>query len=147
MNVTRQRIETAKALVELTEFLHAHQLPTEDIDIERGNFFIYYADGKLIGTAALERHGSFALLRSVCVSESARKTGIGGYLVADMKVLAKHQLNVSQIYLLTETAPAFFQRHGFVRVTREDVPLEIKSSTEFANVCPASAWVMMLVVT
>jgi amino-acid N-acetyltransferase len=48
------------------------------------------------------------------------------------------------IYLLTETARDFFQKKGFTAVHREQVPEEVKASSEFAHVCPTSAVVMML---
>lgn len=147
MNVTRKKIETPAQLLTLKEFLRANQLPTEDIDIERGHFFVYFANENLVGAAALEKYGSVALLRSVCVSESSRKTGVGSYLVADMQALARNLLHANELYLLTETASVFFQRHGFVQVARADVPFEIKTSIEFANVCPTSATVMKLSVS
>jgi amino-acid N-acetyltransferase len=47
--------------------------------------------------------------------------------------------------LLTTTAAEWFPRFGFVRTTREAVPMAVTASVEFQGVCPASAVVMQKV--
>jgi amino-acid N-acetyltransferase len=41
--------------------------------------------------------------------------------------------------LLTQTAEAFFERHGYQVADRDHVPDEIKQSAEFQSLCPSSA--------
>jgi len=43
------------------------------------------------------------------------------------------------VYLLTTTAGPYFERFGFVRTARGDVPQALARSAEFAHACPASA--------
>jgi amino-acid N-acetyltransferase len=51
--------------------------------------------------------------------------------------------SIKQVYLLTETAHKYFLKFGFKDITRENVPAEIKQSTEFVSVCPVSAACMV----
>lgn len=46
------------------------------------------------------------------------------------------------LYLLTDTAEAFFERLGYTRVARETVPLGIQQTEEFSSLCPDDAAVM-----
>jgi hypothetical protein len=48
------------------------------------------------------------------------------------------------VFLLTETAPAFFARFGFTDIDRARVPETIRQTVEFSSACPASARVMVL---
>jgi amino-acid N-acetyltransferase len=47
--------------------------------------------------------------------------------------------DVSAIHLLTTMAEAFFERLGYQRVARTQAPPSIKSTHEFASLCPASS--------
>jgi amino-acid N-acetyltransferase len=47
------------------------------------------------------------------------------------------------MYLLTMTAEGFFERRGYRRVDRTQAPLAIKSTPEFASLCPASSAFMI----
>jgi len=48
------------------------------------------------------------------------------------------------VYLLTETAPGFFERLGFERVARGTFPEEVRASWEFTSGCCDSATAMKL---
>lgn len=98
-------------------------------------------DGRLVGCAALELYGSSALLRSVAVDEACRGQGIGRCLTDAALIVAK-QHGVSQLYLLTETAPAFFASQGFRAIDRAEVPVAVKTSVEFTGACCQSALAM-----
>jgi amino-acid N-acetyltransferase len=43
---------------------------------------------------------------------------------------------------LTETADKYFNKKGYRAIAREQVPEQIKASSEFNHVCPVSAVVM-----
>lgn len=95
----------------------------------------------LLGAAALERYGTAGLLRSVVVASAARGLGTGSALVN--RVLADAAASgLTDIYLLTTTAEAYFPKHGFERTAREDVPEAVLGSIEFREACPSSAVVM-----
>lgn len=98
-------------------------------------------DGRLVGCAGLELYGSAALLRSVAVDEACRGQGIGRCLT-DAALIAAKQHGVSQLYLLTETAPAFFARQGFRAIDRAEVPATVKTSVEFTGACCQCALAM-----
>jgi len=46
------------------------------------------------------------------------------------------------VYLLTETAGHFFPRFGFHAISRAEVDVAVRRSTEFTTACPSSALVM-----
>lgn len=136
-------VDTDHALRPLQELLRACKLPYEDVNLGNGLFVGYYADhGTLMGAGGLEIYGSFALMRSVAVAAGARGKALGTVIVSDLLARAR-QLPVTHVYLLTETARSFFINRGFKDVNREDVPAEVKASTEFTSVCPVSAVCMV----
>ena len=49
---------------------------------------------------------------------------------------------VAEIYLLTNTAERFFERVGYQRMPRDSAPAAIRTTQEFAALCPASAALM-----
>jgi amino-acid N-acetyltransferase len=102
------------------------------------------AGERLLGCAGLELYGEQALLRSIAVEAAARGSGLGRALVQRALVLAR-QRGVRELYLLTTTAPAFFEKLGFSPVARDATPDSIASSWEFRTGCPQSAHAMRLV--
>ncbi|WP_339524553.1 arsenic resistance N-acetyltransferase ArsN2 [Pseudomonas sp. EA_35y_Pfl2_R111] len=119
--------------------LAAAGLPTADLAAEHFVHFIAagpaHAPEALIG---LQPYGDVALLRSLVVSPTTRGKGYGGALVAEIEAYAQ-QLGVRELYLLTNTAEAFFGRRGYSSVERADVPEAIRQTAEFSSLCPASA--------
>lgn len=129
----------------LKSFLAENKLPDGDLKLDNSYFFAYHDDnGKIVGTGGLEFYSSHALLRSIAVSESFRGTSVGKKIVSHLIDQADRR-NIREIFLLTETAPVFFSKLGFQAVSRETVPDEVKSSSEFASVCPVSAVCMSVV--
>ena len=89
----------------------------------------------------VEAYGSYGLLRSLAVHPDYRGTGIAGKLIAHIEGLSILK-GVIEIYLLTETAPEYFKTKGFAQIQRNEVPAQVKASSEFSHVCPVSAIVM-----
>lgn len=136
-------INDHKHLDEVLLLLKSNKLPYQDIRLDNNLFVAYYNDnGSLIGSGGLEFYSSYALLRSVAVDEGERGKAIGKEIVSDLLDRAKRN-SVSEIYLLTETAHSFFLKRGFADVARENVPADVKASSEFASVCPVSASCMI----
>jgi amino-acid N-acetyltransferase len=77
----------------------------------------------------------------VVVAPSRRGTGLGKALVADRLAWARRE-RLFDVFLLTTTAPDFFAALGFERTARDAAPEEIRSSPEFASVCPGSSVLM-----
>jgi amino-acid N-acetyltransferase len=122
-------------------FLQANDLPDAGFRDNVTDIVAARDTGRLVGTAALEIYGRDALLRSVAVARELRGTGLGGSLTRAALARARER-GVERVFLLTETAPAFFARHGFNDIDRGTVPDTIRATVEFTSACPASARVM-----
>lgn len=121
--------------------LQSEKLPVEDLPATLDNFFIALHEGNVIGAIGMEPYGSYALLRSMIVSREHRNKNIAGALIKQLENHCEIQ-QINTIYLLTETAPDYFSRKGYRKITREEVPDAVKVSSEFSHVCPVSAIVM-----
>lgn len=120
--------------------LAANGLPTSDVRSGSGRFYLARdGDGDaVVGAGGVERNGSDALLRSVVVEGSSRGEGYGTALCTALEERARTE-GVETLYLLTTTAAGFFERLGYEAVDRESVPSAVRSTTEFADLCPSSA--------
>jgi amino-acid N-acetyltransferase len=92
--------------------------------------------------AGVELYGSAALLRSVCVVDSAAGAGLGARLCDAAEAHAR-AAGASEMYLLTTTAAGYFARRGYRPVDRASAPAAIASSAQFRDLCPASAVFML----
>jgi amino-acid N-acetyltransferase len=114
-------------------------LPTADLaSVPDLQLWVAEIEGGLVGVIGLERFGTGALLRSLCVAPYYQRCGLGQELVARLERDA-HAGGIERLVLLTETAEAFFRRLGYEIIDRTDVPAELKESAEFRSLCPASA--------
>jgi amino-acid N-acetyltransferase len=127
----------------VADLLRRARLPIDGVADHLPRFVLAFLDGALVGCAGLEVYGAPALLRSVAVAEEQRGTGLGQALVHRILDQARAD-GVREVFLLTETAPAFFPKFGFVPITRAEVPDAVKASVEFTGACCASAAVMRL---
>ena len=108
-----------------------------------GDFLVARHAGRLLGCAGLEVYGELGLLRSVAVTPEGRELGLGRRLV-DGVVAAAQGRGLRELYLLTTTAPTFFERLGFVSTLRTSVPPGIAGAWEFKTGCPQTALPMWL---
>jgi amino-acid N-acetyltransferase len=144
--ITHQLLKTEKELAVLCDFLRTNQLPADDLKLTDSLYLAYYdSHDNLVGSGGLEFYGDKTLLRSLAVSQALRSQSLGKQIVGDL--IEQVKLNgKKEIYLLTTTAFYFFLKFGFTEVNRNDVPDVIKTSSEFSQVCPASARVMKLII-
>jgi amino-acid N-acetyltransferase len=126
--------------------LRACRLPVEGLAAHVGTAIVARENQRVVGVAALELYPPYALLRSVAVDTARRDRGAGQLLTAEAIALAR-RYQLQRLYLLTETASAFFPRLGFSAVARSEVPREVQRSVEFTSLCPDSAVVMTLDLT
>jgi amino-acid N-acetyltransferase len=120
-------------------FLAENELPNADLTLTDNYLVAYYDEnGTMIATGALEFYSSYSLLRSIAVCNELRGKSLGGKIVSDLMNEARRR-DVSEIFLLTETASIFFEKIGFKKMDRDHVPKSLKASTEFASVCSVSA--------
>lgn len=128
-----------RAFVE--RLLAGNELPVSDLSGSLDPLYVCETDDGRVGVCGLERHGEFGLLRSVAVAESAQGNGHGTDACERLLDRAR-AADLTAVYLLTTTAEDFFARLGFEAVDRDDVPGPVRATSEFADLCPASAVVM-----
>lgn len=136
------RRATAADLPEVEQLLTANGLILDDVAAGIGDFFVAEADGRLVGTIGLEVRAPYALLRSAAVDPTRHGGGLGGQLVTRLVEEARAR-KVAALYLFTPSAAAFFERHGFVRTTREAMPVPLRSTGQFTHSCGANAVTMV----
>jgi amino-acid N-acetyltransferase len=130
------------ALQEVATVLASCGLPSEDIEPGLLSNFVVAKEGTTpIGVAGLELRGASALVRSVGVTISHRRHGLGSNLLAAVEARAV-QLGVGHAYLLTNDAQGFFARHGYTAIQRCLAPAEIQACTQFSSSCCAAATLM-----
>jgi len=120
-------------------------LPVADLDDEQTVCFALIENGRPIAFGGIAGTGADRLLRSVVVPETARRTGIGSRIVALLEQEAQ-RAGAVRLWLLTTDAAGFFARIGWKAVDRAIAPDSIRSSRQFASLCPASATLMMRVI-
>lgn len=122
--------------------LDRNNLPTDDVRDRSGSFFLAEADGETVGVGGVERHGSDGLLRSVVVKSELRGAGYGAVLTERLEARAAAD-GIDRLYLLTTTARSFFEREGYEQTDRGTVPESIRETTQFSDLCPDSATVLV----
>ncbi|CAG9236915.1 arsenic resistance N-acetyltransferase ArsN2 [Paraburkholderia caribensis] len=145
MKIRAARPEDLGAInVLLTE----NALPASDINHELLCDFVVVEDdgGFVVGSVGLERYDSNALLRSLAVMQTARNAGLGSRLLTHVEGLARDR-GILELWLLTTTASDFFRRKDYVDVQRSTAPAKLQSTTQFAQLCPASAVCMRKIVS
>ena len=127
-------------LCKIQSLLRANDLPVEDVSsgLIAGFLIAESASGSVIGIGGLEQLGASVLLRSLAVAREAGGTGIARALVARLEDNAR-SCGRQDVWLLTTTAERFFERAGYERVTREDVPAEVQLCRQFVALCPSTA--------
>jgi len=132
---------TAEDLPAILDLLRRSKLPVAGVERHLETALVAREGSRIVGCAAVEIHGSGGLVRSLAVELSSRGLGLGHQLTDAVIGLARAR-GVRTVYLLTETAPAFFAKLGFSNMRREDVEPAVRTSEEFTSACPADAVVM-----
>jgi amino-acid N-acetyltransferase len=145
MELTYRLIDDTESFEAFRSLLKASSLPADDLNYKKDLLVGYYEGDSLVGTGGLEIHGNYALLRSLSVKLGIRGKAVGTTITEYLLSEAKKK-KLKAIYLLTETARGFFQKKGFKEVPRDEVPAEVRASSEFSHVCPTTAVVMSLMI-
>ncbi|MBT5902867.1 MAG: GNAT family N-acetyltransferase [Opitutaceae bacterium] len=123
--------------------LQSAALPTADLqNAAWENFILAHQAEKLVGVIGLELHNAFGLVRSLAVTESVRGAGLGSDLLQRIEDHARTS-DIGQLGLITDSAQAFFTRHGYQTVARSDAPLALRETEQFRCICPDSAAIML----
>lgn len=129
----------------VTALLAAEKLPVADLPDTLDNFVVAIEAAVVVGVAGLEIYGNYGLLRSLVLTADYRSKGIAAKLLGRIEALAASNA-LMEIYLLTETAPGYFEGKGYRKIIRASVPAEVQRSSEFTHVCPQSASAMKKVI-
>lgn len=116
-------------------------LPVDDLDDPAITFVVAEALGAMTGVVGVQDCGHAGLLRSLAVRADRRGGGEGTALLHAAEALARAR-GLSPLVLLTQTAEAFFARHGYRIIARSEAPATVRASAEFRALCPASATCM-----
>jgi amino-acid N-acetyltransferase len=143
MDLQYEIITDDKSFEAFQSLLRSSNLPADDLDFKKDLLVGYYENDTIVGTGGLEVYGAYALLRSLSVRMGIRGKSVGS-TITEFLLAEAQKKGLKAIYLLTETARGFFQKKGFKDIPREEVPAEVRQSSEFVHVCPTSAAVMML---
>jgi amino-acid N-acetyltransferase len=130
---------------QICRLLIQSELPTIGVEECVENFVVAQdKNGSLVGVAGLEVYGENGLLRSVAVDLPFRGKGHGRALVDAVLQNGKAK-GLRRIYLLTDTAQAYFNGLGFQDVGRELVDEAVKASPEFTECCETAAVMQKMV--
>ena len=135
-----------EAYATVLALLKAAGLPTEDISKDLENFWIAETAGNAIGVIGMDLYAPYGLLRSMTVLPEYRNKGIASRLVDQVEQLAK-KLDLSELYLITNTAESYFSKKGFQLIMKAELPASVASSEEMNGLCPASSVIMRKTIT
>lgn len=136
------RLATTADRPALIELLQQVDLLTDDLPDELGTFTLAFDKDTLAGASGLDVFGPIGLLRSVAVLPSYQRQRIGRHLIELSEELAR-QRGITNLYLITTAADGYFERLGFERIDRLNVPDAISKTRQFSDLCPASSVVMV----
>ncbi|MFM0388365.1 arsenic resistance N-acetyltransferase ArsN2 [Paraburkholderia dipogonis] len=127
----------------IQNLLNANGLPVEDVSttLIEGFLVAEDANGMVVGSGGLEQLGSSVLLRSLALTSEWRGTGTAREMVEQLEDNAR-SLGQQEVWLLTTTAERFFERAGYKRVSRNEVPNEVRLCRQFSVLCPSTAMCM-----
>lgn len=134
----------AHELAAVLSLLERSGLVAEGLPQHLPTLLVARYQGRVVGSAAVELYGSYALLRSVAVEEALRGQGLGTRLTRAALELARRR-GTTNVYLLTDSAAGFYPRFGFRPIPRHQVPPPVKCSVEFDHACPVTAQAMVAV--
>jgi amino-acid N-acetyltransferase len=126
----------------ITGWLAAARLPVADLSIDdMRDFLLAESGGVPVGTVGLEPFDDIGLLRSLVVVPHSQGSGAGRRLVAALEREAAAR-GMSELWLLTTDADAYFMKLGYDVMPRESAPERIQRTTEFSKLCPSDAILM-----
>nr|WP_320147718.1 GNAT family N-acetyltransferase [uncultured Anaeromusa sp.] len=136
------RQATVADLPILEELLQKSDLPIIGISLESAEFLVAETKtNEIIGVLGAQYHAASTLLRSFAVTQDWRRKGVGLALVKAM-FDHLHEQKRKTLYLLTETATAYFECLGFQAISREEIPQPLLVQSGLDQACPCSSQCM-----
>jgi amino-acid N-acetyltransferase len=130
-------------LLQLRALLAENDLPNDDCAEQLQNIVGIFNAAELIAAGGLEPVAPYALLRSIVVRQGYRAQGLAKRITNHLLQQAQAQ-GVAAVYLLTETAQAYFEGMGFRAVERAEVPQSVQGTRQFESLCPQTASCMRI---
>lgn len=125
----------------IINLLHQYNLVIQDINLSRQYFIVLNDGDKTCACGAIEFYQPYGLIRSVAVTPDNAKRGYASKIISKLEKVASSN-EITELYLLTETAESFFTKLGFKKIDRELAPDTIKQTNQFSELCPMTATVM-----
>ena len=122
-------VELPEPAPDLIAALEAAGLPMDDLHEPGRRFYRFGDDAGLIGYGGLEQVGPDVLIRSIVVPDSRRGGGHGGAILSWLEAEAAER-GAAGLSLLTTSAAAFFQRHGYSVALRSAAPPAIAAAAK-----------------
>lgn len=137
--MTEVHTEPDPSLQAVVALLKAVGLPSSDLTEPLLEHFLFSGPRDApTGLVGLELYDRVALLRSLAVRPDGQRSGLGSALLEQAEGYA-YAHGVRSLYLLTTTAERFFAGRGYRAASRESCPAAIRSTSQFASLCPASS--------
>ena len=114
----RFRRGEARDVPRLVQLIALANLPPLFIEEFLPGFAVAEHDGEIVGCGGLELYGDCGVIRSVVTDERARGLGLGRR-ISELLIADAQAFGVSDVYLFTQDAWAFWKHLGFI-----DVPLD-----------------------
>lgn len=138
--IRKAREEELPSVVSL---LQQCSLPTEDIPHENQTFWVVQRDRDIAGVVGIETYGLSGLLRSFAVHPALRGQNMGASLLHHA-VEEADKLGMESLYLCTNTAARYFEKHHWIYIRKDSVSAEVLRSEEFNCDWPDSTFCMFL---
>jgi len=98
----------------------------------------------IVGMVGLEIYGDKGILRSLVLRSESWNSKIGVELIA-LIISYGWRKGLKEIYLMTSSSRSFFEYWGFIELAWDDVPKQLKVSSQFTEYNPSYVTVMRLV--
>ncbi|EHP41110.1 N-acetyltransferase GCN5 [Cupriavidus basilensis OR16] len=120
----RPRQATTTDLSDVEALLQSCSLPAGGTHRQSVQFHVSRDKQGLLGCAGIEElGGNVALVRGLAVAKRARRAGLAGLLLSDVRLRGIESLVVS-----TDTSAGYFSRLGFAPVELAALPPELRTS-------------------
>ena len=96
-------------------------MPAAELDREISAgvaFWVYEADGALVGTMGIQAVRDVDLIRHAYVLPGNQRRGVGGALIEHLQAISTRRMLVGT-WAVADWAVSFYQRHGFELVSPE----------------------------
>ena len=134
----RCRYAAIKDTDAIKELLRAAALPVVQSEDQVSEFILADEKNEVIGILGVLYDGNQALLRSFAVKMEKRNQGAGKMLLQKMLQIVADR-RCKNIFLLTETAAAYFKKAGFEEINREQIPLGLLCKSGLDQGCSCNS--------